>query len=542
MAKFVNQARIDEERKRGIWPDRVITDYVDGWLAEKPDAAAVIAFRAGDGSTTRLSYGALNDAAARIARNLSGLGIGPGDVVSMQLPNWWQFVAVHLACVRIGAATNPLMPIFRHRELSFMLDHAESKVFIVPASYRGFDFATLGLQLGREVPSLDHVFVVGGSGAESFEDALLGEGGDGFDAGSALHPNDLMQLLFTSGTTGEPKGVLHTSNTLIGTADALARRMEMGPDDVIFMPSPIAHQSGFIYGLMLSLMLGVPLLLTDVWEPATGARLMAKHRASFMFAATPFLSDLANLEDIATYDLDAFRLFVTAGAPIPPEVVAAASDRLGAIVVSAWGMTENGCVTTTDLSGHKVLESDGKALPGEEVRVVDDQGIVVADGTPGNLQFRGAANFVGYLKRPEFFRFDENGWFDTGDLARMDNEGYIRIEGRKKDIIIRGGENIPVVEIENALYRMAEIRDVAVVAMPDSRLIERACAFATLNPGATLTLERIKGFLEDQQITKQFWPERLEVIDDMPRTPSGKIQKFALRDRAQSFNADNDRT
>ena len=541
MDVIVDQARIEEERQRGIWPDRVITDYVDRWLAEKPEATAIIGFRDEDGSTTHLSYADLNAAAGRIAGNLSGLGIGKGDVVSMQLPNWWQFVAVHLACVRIGAITNPLMPIFRHRELSFMLDHAESKVFIVPASYRKFDYAALGLQLGREVPSLTHVFVVGASGATSFEDALLAGGGDGFEAGSELHPNAIMQLLYTSGTTGEPKGVLHVSNALIGTAQTLAQRMEMGPGDVIFMPSPIAHQSGFMYGMMLSMMIGVPLLLMDVWKPATGARLMEKHRASFMFAATPFLGDLANLEDIATYDLDAFRLCVTAGAPIPPEVVAAARDKLGAIVVGAWGMTENGCVTTTDLSGHKLLESDGKALPGEEVRVVDDAGAVVPAGTPGNLQFRGAANFVGYLKRPEFYRFDDDGWFDTGDLARMDDEGYIRIEGRKKDIIIRGGENIPVVEIENALYRMAEIRDVAVVAMPDPRLIERACAFATLKPGRTLSLERVKAFLEGEQITKQFWPERLEVVADMPRTPSGKIQKFVLRDRAQDLAAENDR-
>ena len=541
MAMFVDQARIDVERQRGIWPDRVITDYFDGWLAEKPDAVAIIDFRAGDGSTTLLSYGELNGAVAAVARNLTALGVGKGDVVSMQLPNWWQFVAVHLACVRIGAITNPLMPIFRHRELSFMLRLAESKVFIVPAAFRDFDYAALGLQLGREVPSLAHVFVVGGSGAASFEDALLAEGGDGFDAGGVLHPNDIMQLLFTSGTTGEPKGVLHTSNTLIGTAEVLAQRMEMGPDDVIFMPSPIAHQSGFMYGMMLSLMLGVPLLVTDVWEPATGARLMEEHRASFMFAATPFLGDLANLEDIGTYDLDAFRLFVTAGAPIPPDVVAAARDRLSAIVVSAWGMTENGAVTTTGLAGYKVLESDGKPLPGEEVRIVDDEGAVVADGRPGNLQFRGAALFVGYLKRPELYRLDDAGWFDTGDLARMDNEGYIRIEGRKKDIIIRGGENIPVVEIENALYRMAEVRDAAVVAMPDPRLSERACAFATLKPGKTLTLERIKEFLEDEKMAKQYWPERLEVIDEMPRTPSGKIQKFVLRDRAQNFAVESDR-
>ena len=159
-------------------------------------------------------------------------------------------------------------------------------------------------------------------------------------------------------------------------------------------------------------------------------------------------------------------------------------------------------------------------------------------GTPGNLQFRGASHFVGYFKRPELYRLDDEGWFDTGDLARMDDEGYIRIEGRKKDIIIRGGENIPVVEIENALYRMAEVKDAAVVAMPDRRLAERACAFATLKPGQTLTLERVKEFLEGENMARQYWPERLEVIDEMPRTPSGKIQKFVLRDRARGFTVE----
>jgi cyclohexanecarboxylate-CoA ligase len=408
-------------------------------------------------------------------------------------------------------------------------------VFIAPARFRGYDHGALALQLGGELPHLEHVLLVGGAGEHSLEAHVARAEGEAFESGARLAPNDVMQLLYTSGTTGEPKGVMHTSNTLIGTIFKFAERLELGPGDVIFMPSPLAHQLGFAYAVMQSILLGLPAVLTDLWRPASAVELIERHRCTFTFAATPFLADLANLPGIDGRDLRSLRVFVSSGAPIPPAIVAAAQARLHTQVVTCWGMTECASVTLTTLSGHKVLESDGCVVPGEEVRIVGDDGREAPRGTPGTLKVRGAALFVGYLKRPRLYEVDQEGWFDTGDVARMDDEGYIRICGRRKDIVIRGGENIPVVEVESAMYRLPEVADVAIVAMPDRRLVERACAFVTLRRGASLTLGRVRAHLDAQGVAKHFWPERLEILAEMPRTPTGKIQKFVLRDRASTL-------
>jgi cyclohexanecarboxylate-CoA ligase len=228
------------------------------------------------------------------------------------------------------------------------------------------------------------------------------------------------------------------------------------------------------------------------------------------------------------------RLFVTAGAPIPRVLVQRAQERLGARVISAWGMTENGAVTSTrpDDPPQKVFETDGRAFPGFEVRVVDAGDHPVPTGEEGRLQARGMCNFVGYLKRPERFDTNADGWFETGDLARMDPDGYIRISGRAKDIIIRGGENIPVAEVEGALYRHPAVQDVAIVAMPDERLGERACAFIVPRQGQSLSFEQMIAHLQAEKMSRSYFPERLEVVEGMPRTASGKIQKFRLRQLA----------
>jgi cyclohexanecarboxylate-CoA ligase len=303
------------------------------------------------------------------------------------------------------------------------------------------------------------------------------------------------------------------------------------------MPSPLAHQLGFTYGMLMPLLLGIPVVLADIWNPTRAAKLIERHRATFTFAATPFLADLAGLAAPDARRLATLRLFVSSGAPIPPAVVEAAQRNLRTTVATCWGMTECASVTLTPPSGYKVLESDGCALPGEEVRVVGAGGNEAPRGTQGTLQVRGAALFVGYLKRPQLYDLDEEGWFDTGDLARMDAEGYIRICGRKKDIVIRGGENVPVVEVEAAIYRMPEVAECAIVAMPDPRLGERACAFVTLRPGRSLALDRVRAHLAAEGVAKHFWPERLEILEAMPRTPTGKIQKVVLRETAKGFAA-----
>ncbi|MFY9316475.1 MAG: AMP-binding protein [Burkholderiales bacterium] len=533
---MLDPARIERERLRGVWPGRVATDYLDRWAAEKPEAVALVAWRLDEERETRLSWGELAAAVARFARSLARAGVGAGDVVSFQLPSWWEFVALYLATVRLGAVANPLMPIFRHRELAFMLRQAAPRVFVAPARFRGFDHGALARQLAAESPGM-RLLLAGGAGAESLEDALVRTEGRGFERGALLQPDDATQLLYTSGTTGESKGVLHTSNTLLGAVRSLATHMDIGADDVIFMPSPLAHQLGFSYGMLMSVVLGIPLVLIDIWRPARAAQLIEANGATFTFAATPFLADLTALERGGRKRLGRLRLFGSSGAPIPPAVAQAAREKLDVAVAACWGMTECCSVTITPPDGSKATESDGRALANGEVRVVDANGHPAAPGEIGALQVRGASLFAGYLKRPQLYRLDPEGWFDTGDLARMDAEGYIRICGRTKDVIIRGGENIPVIEVEAALYRMPEVADAAVVATPDARLQERACAFVSLRHGAALDLDAVCRHLAAEGFSKHFWPERLEILPEMPRTATGKIQKFVLREIARNQNA-----
>ena len=533
----LDSARLARERARGLWPQRVATDYLDRWAREKPDATALVGWRLDEDRETRLTWGELAARTAALAAALERLGVRRGDVVSFQLPNWWEFVAAYLATVRVGAAANPLMPIFRGRELSFMLRQAEARVFIAPASFRGFDHAALARELAAGMPCM-RLLVAGGDGPDSLEAALAKAPYGAFESGARLAPDDVTQLLYTSGTTGESKGALHTSNTLLCAVQAFAGRMGIGADDVIFMPSPLAHQLGFCYGMLMSLVLGVPLVMTDIWRPGRAAQLIRENGATFSFAATPFLADLAALAGEGRLELGRLRLFASSGAPIPPAVAQAARERLGVAVAACWGMTECASVTITPPDGSRATDSDGRALANGEVRIVGEDGREAPRGTVGALQVRGASLFAGYLKRPQLYTLDAEGWFDTGDLARMDADGYIRICGRSKDVIIRGGENIPVVEIEAALYRMPEVADAAVVAMPDPRLQERACAFVTLRRGAALDLAALGRHLAREGFSRHFWPERLEVLAEMPRTPTGKIQKFVLRELAKGFRAE----
>ncbi|MGO4326857.1 cyclohexanecarboxylate-CoA ligase [Cupriavidus sp. 2TAF22] len=518
---------------QGLWPDRTINDALDDCVSRWPDKTALSAVRAETGATVRLSYRELAGRADRIAAGLARLGVGRDDVVSCQLPNWWEFTALYLACSRLGAVLNPLMPILRERELSFMLRHAASKVVVVPRRFRGFDHEGMLEGLRASLPDLQHLLVIGGAGANAFE-ALL-QAGDDAPAPPVHHrpgPDDITQLIYTSGTTGEPKGVLHSANTLMANIVPYAQRMRLGSGDVILMASPMAHQTGFMYGLMMPLMLGASVVLLDTWEPRRALELIRGEGVSFTMASTPFLSDLARAVADTGLAIPTLRTFLCAGAPIPGALVEQARAALGAKVVSAWGMTEMGAVTTTRLDDddERAVNTDGCPLPGVAVRVVDAAGTEQPAGATGRLLVRSCSNFGGYLRRPHLNDTDADGWFDTGDLARIDAHGFIRIDGRSKDVIIRGGENIPVVEVEALLYRHPAVSQVAIVAYPDERLGERACAFVVTRPGCAFDMAAMAAYLKAHKLTQQYVPERLVVREALPCTPAGKIQKFRLRE------------
>jgi cyclohexanecarboxylate-CoA ligase len=536
-------ARIKAMKAHGYWNDLILTDYFDRCVADMPSKMAVSDFNSTAQVANRLSYRELAGRVDRIAVGLMRLGVEKNDVISCQLPNWWQFTALSLACVRIGAVINPIMPIFRERELKFMLGLAESKVFVIPREFRGFDYATMARGIRSELPSLHHLLVIDSEGPESFEQVLLDQQ-RGADEDETKHFNarrptadNVMELLYTSGTTGEPKGVMHTANTLFSNLRPYAERLRLTGDDVVLMSSPMAHQTGFMYGLMMPIMLGAKAMLQDIWEPQQAAIRISSERVTFTMASTPFLSDLTDVVETNKYDVSSLRVFLSAGAPIPRVLAERATRVLKTNVVSAWGMTENGAVTTTKLDDppEKTFHTDGCALPGMEVRITDYGNNPVPPDTEGMLKVRGCSNFVGYLKRPQLYGHDADAWFDTGDLARIDADGYIRITGRSKDIIIRGGENIPVVEIEGQLFRHPAIQAVAIVGYPDPRLGERACAFVVLKVGHTFSHEEMTQFLEQEKVIKQYMPERLEIVAELPRTPSGKVQKFRLQEITKSF-------
>ncbi|SAK61704.1 cyclohexanecarboxylate-CoA ligase [Caballeronia ptereochthonis] len=527
-----------ESVARGYWHDRTLNDDLDTWAERCPDKIALTAFEVESGATTRFTYREMASMADRIAVGLARLGVGRNDVVSMQLPNWWQFTLTYLACSRIGAVVNPLMHIFRERELAFMLAHSASKVLIVPRVFRGFDFAQMATNLQASLPRLEHVVVIGGQDANSFE-ALLGEPAweREPDARELLTrnrpgPDDITQLLYTSGTTGEPKGVMHTANTLMSNIRPYADAMRLGADDVVLMASPMAHQTGFMYGLMMPVMLGASAVLQDIWQPKAAVALIESERVSFTMASTVFLTDLASAVGDSGRSVPTLRTFLCAGAPIPGPLVEKARAALGAKIVSAWGMTEMGAVTLTRLDDddERSFATDGRPLPGVEVRVVDAYDAPLPTGAVGRLLVRSCSSFGGYLHRAHLNATDPHGWFDTGDLAYLDARGYIRISGRSKDVIIRGGENIPVVEIEALLYRHPAIAAAALVAYPDERLGERACAVVVRKPGEHIDLPSIAGFLKAHKVAMQYIPERLLVCDSLPATPSGKVQKFKLRE------------
>jgi len=312
----------------------------------------------------------------------------------------------------------------------------------------------------------------------------------------------------------------------------------MTPEDVILMSSPMAHQTGFLYGLLSPIVLGAKAVLQDIWEAGSAAQLIQDEGVTFTMASTPFLADLAHAPEVETYDVGTLKTFLSAGAPIPRVLVQEAMEKLDIFVMSGWGMTENGLVTSTRIGDptEKVFETDGVAVENFAVQVFRTDGSVADADEEGILKAKGSGSFAGYLKRPEDFGTDDDGWFDTGDIARMDRDGYIRIAGRAKDIIIRGGENVPVVEVEELLYRHPSIEAAAVVAIPDPRLGERGCAFVQLKPGSNFTFKAMIEHLESHDMAKNYLPERLEIVDAMPRTASGKIQKFELRDLAKGFS------
>lgn len=529
-------------REAGFWADETVDSYLAQAVETLSNKVAVVGYRADRRKPQHITYQELGGMVDRAAGALRDMGVGRGDVVSIQLPNWWEFVVAALACVRVGAAANPLVVILREREVSYMVGFCEAKVLIVPKVFRGFDHEAMAKTIQGKVPTLQHVIVVDGEGDDNFERVMLG--GERLErypgiAAAALKPDDLLVLMYTSGTTGEPKGVMHTSNTLNGNTLRFAEGLQLGRDDIFHAVSPVGHMTGYSIFVLLPVLLNATVVLQDVWDAKTGLSIMEAEGVTFSAGATPFLADICETAIAESIRPSRLRRFYCAGAPIPPALVQRALHELKLSISSVWGMTELNAGTMTEMDGDaaKAWTTDGRAIKGVEVKVTSESGEELPRGQIGRLMVRSASMFCGYLKRPELDTVSADGWLDSGDLARMDDQGYIRITGRTKELLIRGGENVPVIEIENLLAEHPAIANVAIVGFPDERLGERACAFVVPRSGRTFNLDEMKRYLDDAKVSKHYWPERLELIQELPHTASGKVQRFVLKEMAKTFSA-----
>ena len=549
----VGESRTRRPRTATVSPARAaavpIGDWVRQWARERPDDLAVVDVGTGGGEQT-WSWKALDERADATAMLLLELGVEAGDRVALQLPNRAEFVLLSLAAARIGAVICPVMPIFRQREMAFMLRRSGARVLAVPDRFRGRDYpaeiAALPTSV-RKPMALEHVLVVGGDDElpvgdqlrwHRFETAVARQVPDEavLDA-SRPAPDALAQLLFTSGTSGEPKGVLHRMDSLTRAAAMEIRHLGLTSSDRVFVPSPLAHQTGFLYGMWLAFVLGVPQILQPVWDGPTALQMLRRWDGTFVQAATPFLADLAAAVDDAGVQPEALRIFVATGAAVPRQLAEQATRTLGAAVCGAWGTTETclGSLSAPQDDPASCWGTDGRALAGVRIRVTDDDGNVLAPGRQGNFEVSSKCMFDGYLDHPDWTReaMTKDNWYRSGDLAVIDESGYVRISGRVKDVINRGGEKVPVAEIEQLLHTHPAVHDVAIVAMPDDRLGERACAFVVADPG--FGLDQMRQFLDSRQVARQYWPERVETVAVLPRNPAGKVQKFTLRDQVRAL-------
>jgi len=374
-----------------------------------------------------------------------------------------------------------------------------------------------------ETPSLDSLMADG-------DQAALEE-----EAGPDSSPDDGFLVVYTSGTTSRPKGCFHTFNTYRATANAIIKGLGYTERDVQFGPSPISHTTGLVTSVVVPLIAGAKSYLMEAWNPEEGLRRIGQYRCTAAVTATPFLQMLMAAYDPANHDASSLRVWVCAGSPIPSAVVERSSEIFpGCRTLSLYGRSEN-LVTTmcrVDDPPDRAVRSDGSAVEGAEVKIVGEDGREMTGGEEGDIAYRGPSHMIEYFHDDEQTAalFTPDGFSRSGDLGRMDQDGYVRVTGRLKDIIIRGGMNISAREIEEHLVRHPAIADVAVVGMPDERLGEKACAYVVLaEPSAPLTLDDVADYLRAQKVATQKLPERLEIVPALPMTATGKVQKHILR-------------
>ncbi|EFH7910875.1 medium-chain fatty-acid--CoA ligase [Escherichia coli] len=525
-----NEQRRAAYRQQGLWGDASLADYWQQTARAMPDKIAVV-----DNHGASYTYSALDHAASCLANWMLAKGIESGDRIAFQLPGWCEFTVIYLACLKIGAVSVPLLPSWREAELVWVLNKCQAKMFFAPTLFKQTRPVDLILPLQNQLPQLQQIVGVDKLAPATSALSLSQIIADNTPLTTAItvHGDELAAVLFTSGTEGLPKGVMLTHNNILASERAYCARLNLTWQDVFMMPAPLGHATGFLHGVTAPFLIGARSVLLDIFTPAACLALLEQQRCTCMLGATPFVYDLLNLLEKQPADLSALRFFLCGGTTIPKKVARECQQR-GIKLLSVYGSTESSphAVVNLDDPLSRFMHTDGYAAAGVEIKVVDDARKTLPPGCEGEEASRGPNVFMGYFDEPELTAraLDEEGWYYSGDLCRMDEAGYIKITGRKKDIIVRGGENISSREVEDILLQHPKIHDACVVAMPDERLGERSCAYVVLKaPHHSLSLEDVVTFFSRKRVAKYKYPEHIVVIEKLPRTASGKIQEFLLR-------------
>ncbi|MGI5317798.1 medium-chain fatty-acid--CoA ligase [Escherichia coli] len=525
-----NEQRRAAYRQQGLWGDASLADYWQQTARAMPDKIAVV-----DNHGASYTYSALDHAASCLANWMLAKGIESGDRIAFQLPGWCEFTVIYLACLKIGAVSVPLLPSWREAELVWVLNKCQAKMFFAPTLFKQTRPVDLILPLQNQLPQLQQIVGVDKLAPATSSLSLSQIIADNTSLTTAIttHGDELAAVLFTSGTEGLPKGVMLTHNNILASERAYCARLNLTWQDVFMMPAPLGHATGFLHGVTAPFLIGARSVLLDIFTPDACLALLEQQRCTCMLGATPFVYDLLNVLEKQPADLSALRFFLCGGTTIPKKVARECQQR-GIKLLSVYGSTESSphAVVNLDDPLSRFMHTDGYAAAGVEIKVVDDARKTLPPGCEGEEASRGPNVFMGYFDEPELTAraLDEEGWYYSGDLCRMDEAGYIKITGRKKDIIVRGGENISSREVEDILLQHPKIHDACVVAMSDERLGVRSCAYVVLKaPHHSLSLEEVVAFFSRKRVAKYKYPEHIVVIEKLPRTTSGKIQKFLLR-------------
>ena len=529
-----NEALARRWRASGDWTDRTVADYAAERVQREPDRVLIVECE------TELTVKALFDNAQRLAGWFVQIGLAPGDVVSFQLPNWWEAAVIDLAACMTGVVVNPIVAINRDTEVTYMLNESRTRVMFVPQLFRKFDYAEMMRRIAPSLSAPPQVVVLRGDAGEFYRFDSILKAASPLKQPRPANPEAVKLLMYTSGTTGRPKGVLHSHNSILADCVKMKPVMQLETPDRVFCPSPLTHVTGYLWVLTMPWYGGLTAVTMDTWQPRQAFELLQRHRCALMLGATPFLQDLLAIVREFGDTLPDLRYYLCGGASVPPSLIYEAAERFpNCIPWRNFGATEATTMTCCPHSREEVrlgAETDGR-LYRAEIKIVGlDSGVAVAPGEEGEIRVREPSMALGYARVADNEgAYDDDGFFLMGDLCKVVEGDHIVCTGRKKDLIIRSGENISAKEIEDVLFRSPCIAEAAVVAMPSRKTGEAICAFIVPAPGEHVDLAAVDAMIRAAGLARQKTPEHVQVVNALPKTASGKVRKDVLRTMASRY-------